>query len=251
MKLSIKRVAATVAVSTGLLFISTAPAFAQYSPITIDERDTQLTQLAPIIYNNFSTTGKNIPMTVTYSSGSPEAGQEGPSEAGVRAVPYYNTNYSITMQGITYKLDNVHWHTKSEHILTTVSPSKLPMEQHMVFKGPGYRDVVLSSLMEIGNSQTATNVEKIISAASTSSSAPTYAYNVNLNSLINPSTDRYQYTGSATTWPHSNNVTWIISKSPLRVQQSTVDKYQSMLPLGDDGKPVNSRDFTTPIFHSK
>lgn len=175
---------------------------------------------------------------------------EGEREARLSATPYYNAGYSISVQGVCYKLDNIHWHTKAEHVLNAVSLSRPPMEQHMVFKGPGYRTIVLASMMSIGKSQMASTVGRLIGSGNTSG-YPSYVYNVNLGSLINPVVDRYQYVGSSTTWPHSNNVTWIVSKSPMLVSQTTVNQDQSMLPLGVDNKPLNLRDFNVPIFHSK
>ncbi|MBQ1442984.1 MAG: carbonic anhydrase family protein [Renibacterium sp.] len=249
MNTSIKRGALSLPIVLGLVFTALTPASAQWSPITIDEQKVVNTEVPAITYNNFDPYRANVTLKLQYESGGPTPGSE-KQEDNIKAVPY-NQNFSITMQGKPYQLKNIHWHVKSEHSLSVLNPSQSAMEQHMVFADAAGKSVVLASMMQIGNSQAATTVGNIVSAMPTAKVGTSYVYSVNLGSLLTQIGDRYDYTGSFTTYPHTENVQWIVFESPMKVSQATVDRLASLLPNGSNNAPLNPVSPSTTIYHGK
>lgn len=249
MNTTLKRSLISLPVALGLGFTALTPASAQWSPISIDEQKVVNAELPRITYNNFDPYKANVTLKLQYESGGPTPGSA-KQEDNIKAVPY-NQNFSITIRGNSYQLKNIHWHVKSEHSLSVLIPNQSAMEQHMVFADSAGRSVVLASMMQIGSSQAATTVGNIVNAMPATTVATSYVYSVNLGSLLTQIGDRYDYNGSFTTYPHTENVQWIVFESPMRVSQATVDRFSSLLPNGSNNAPLNPVSPSTPIYHGK
>lgn len=245
MNTNIKRTFVSLLVALGMLFSGLAPAMAsQRSPISISESKVVQANLPAITFNNIDPYLNNSAFTLNYVRGVTK------EEDNIQAIPA-NPSIGATVQGVFYKLQNMHWHVPSEHTLSVLSPQRSPMEQHMVFASAQGKTMVLASMLQVGASQTSATLSRIVDAMPIASQGVSGIGYVQLGALLNTTGDRYNYTGSLTTSPYTGNVQWVVYESPLKVSQSTIDKLASLLPLGNNSAPTNPVEPSTTIYHGK
>jgi carbonic anhydrase len=140
---------------------------------------------------------------------------------------------SITLDGKTYELIQFHFHTPSEH---TVNRQPFPMEVHFVHQGSDGELAVIGVLMQAGAANAAltpfwqyTPAEEGVLAMGS---------RINLNNLLPADGRYYSYSGSLTTPPCTEDVNWIVMKTPVEVSQEQIDYHYAL--FGDTARPVQS-----------
>ncbi|KAL7794242.1 alpha carbonic anhydrase [Trichoderma ceciliae] len=137
-------------------------------------------------------------------------------------------NGSLKADGKTYSLAQFHFHTPSEHRLNS---EYYPMEAHFVFSAPDKSTAVVGFLISIGLpdillSSVFESIGKIATPGSTTSTGPllfaALESHLRSNSVL-------KYSGSLTTPPCSEGVSWYISSKPLQIDQVTYGKVKDVV----------------------
>ncbi|MEL7037499.1 MAG: carbonic anhydrase family protein [Cyanobacteria bacterium J06592_8] len=136
----------------------------------------------------------------------------------------YESGSQIKIEGKIYKLRQFHFHSPSEHHLNGKS---YPMEVHLVHENSEGQLTVIGILMKEGKENEfikslwvhapEQNQENIISG-------------VTINASALPPEDQtyYNYTGSLTTPPCSENVNWIVFQKPIEVSRQQIKAFQTL-----------------------
>ncbi|XP_026429987.1 alpha carbonic anhydrase 7-like [Papaver somniferum] len=155
---------------------------------------------------------------------------------------------SIQINNITYVLDNIHWHSPSEH---TINGMRFSLEQHLVHKNVQLQKVAVVAVLyaiSVFKDQFLSKLEdNIVDISGTG--APS---EVNIG-LIDPNdidmSDRryYRYLGSLTTPPCDDGVIWTIKKKVMPVRRDQVMLLRNAVHDGNENnarplQPLNNRD---------
>jgi carbonic anhydrase len=148
----------------------------------------------------------------------------------VKATPA--TSGTLTLNGTKYTLLQFHFHTLSEH---TINGSHGVMELHAVFQDENSTFAVIGVLYRIGKPNAF--LTKILSAGlpqKTTSDAVTVS-DLNLANAFTNLSSYYAYSGSLTTPPCSETVTWLVLKQPAELSAAQYQKFRNV--LGNDFRP--------------
>lgn len=146
----------------------------------------------------------------------------------------YEKGSSISIDHKKYELLQLHFHTPSEHV---IHGKHYDMEAHLVHRDEHGELAVIAVLIKKGHENTFINTlwrnfpkdidkEHIVSKVKISAS----------QLLPNNTRAYYTYAGSLTTPPCSENVDWIILKTPIEVTKAEVDKFVSIFKM--DARPI-------------
>jgi carbonic anhydrase len=152
----------------------------------------------------------------------------------------YPKGSTLTVGGKTFGLLQYHFHSPSEH---TVDGKHFPMEMHMVHKsGDGALAVVGVFLAEgkkahpafapiVANLPKAKGDEIVVDDL-----------DVDATTLLPSSKKSYRYSGSLTTPPCSENVTWIVMEKPVEIGKDQVDAFRAKVNGNNrPTQPLNGR----------
>lgn len=120
----------------------------------------------------------------------------------------------------TYELQNIHFHTPSEH---AVGGNFYALEGHLVYQDKQSGLLVAGIFIEPGQSNhflqaLFMNQEKNIEQCS-----------LNPNQLMPNTQTHYTYTGSLTTPPYTENVIWVVMKTPTQASAEQIDFFKSRI----------------------
>ncbi|KAI0156587.1 carbonic anhydrase [Xylariaceae sp. FL1272] len=150
---------------------------------------------------------------------------------------------SMVLDGVNFTLQQFHFHHPSEHMDAGVS---LPMEMHMVFANEAEDIAVIGTYIDLAESSPL-QIIQIISGRATSSLLETIFTSV--GEIAEPGTETttqplvfselvtfltegnsfQRYTGSLTTPPCSENVSWLVSTSKLELSKSTFETVRNTI----------------------
>lgn len=157
-------------------------------------------------------------------------------------VPYAPGSY-FTLDGQQYNLLQFHFHSPSEH---TVEGQPLDAELHLVHQSGAGALAVVSVLLQ------ADDTEDRASYSALSANLPNQAGDkvrtgerVNAKDLLPTTTTTYRYSGSLTTPPCSESVTWLVMTEPVTLSTQQISRYQQL--LNHNNRPLqllNNRDIT-------
>lgn len=144
----------------------------------------------------------------------------------------YKPGSYMTIGSHRYELLQFHFHSPSEN---TVNGQAFDMEMHLVHKADNGEIAVLSVLLKKGKENTA--LQKIwdnmpASANQTKSSNQS----INVTELLPSKKSYWQFTGSFTTPPCTEDVVWNVLQNSPTVSESQVKKFLST--IGEDARPV-------------
>jgi carbonic anhydrase len=141
---------------------------------------------------------------------------------------------SITVEGHTYELKQVHWHTPSEN---HIDGRSFPMEAHFVHADTEGSLAVIgimyvkgredASIVDIWNQMPAKTGEVSNKSDCT----------VNPMDMLPATRDYYRFNGSLTTPPCSEGVRWMVMKDPVEASAEQVEKFHSSF-HGDTNRPI-------------
>ena len=152
----------------------------------------------------------------------------------------------ITAEGKRYELVQFHFHKPSEE---KINGKSVDMVAHLVHKNADGKLAVVAVLLKTGQSN------KLVEALwknlprQKEKETAVEAVQVNAADLLPSKTGAYYtFTGSLTTPPCSEGVTWFVLKSPTSVSKNEVARFAKLYPMNArPAQPLNGREIrTTP-----
>ena len=145
----------------------------------------------------------------------------------------YEAGSSLDLNGVDYNLVQFHFHTHSEH---SIDSNFLPLEIHLVHKDPITENLaVISVLFDEGGDNAF--LSKFIDNLPDSVDIPFNSSElVNVSDIFPENNGYYSYSGSLTTPPCSENVSWFVMRSTMEASVSQITKLQGI--IKDNFRPV-------------
>ncbi len=157
----------------------------------------------------------------------------------------YDPGSSINIDGTDYGLVQFHFHTPSEH---TIDGRSYDGEMHLVHKSSEGELAVVSVLLEKGDVNESLN-PIIDNMPTKEGDTADVMGGISVDDLLPKDRSAYRYTGSLTTPPCSEDVKWIVLKTPVQISEAQLEALQKI--LKDNNRPVqplNSRKVIyTPV----
>lgn len=153
----------------------------------------------------------------------------------------------IILNDDEYKLKQIHFHEPSEH---TINGIRYPLEMHLVHFSKDNKITVLAIMAKEGeSSKPFTFLEKYLPIDS--GETKLIDTNFDLNKTLPKDKSYYTYNGSLTTPPCTQNVTWVVYKTPITISVEQVKQLQKLMPLNNyrNEQPVNGRIIKQYISH--
>lgn len=150
----------------------------------------------------------------------------------------YQPSSTIKIQGKKYELLQFHFHTPSEH---TISGKASAMELHLVHRNPKGEIAVLGVMMEKGKSNPW--IEQIWRRIPTPGTQNDFQnLTINAANFLPKSKSYFSYTGSFTTPPCTENVSWNLLIKPIQISERQITTFQTLYQVNARPvQPVNGR----------
>ncbi len=151
----------------------------------------------------------------------------------------YDAGSFITFAGSKYQVKQVHFHVNSEH---AIQKKHADLEMHIVHQGPAGHFAVVAVLFNIADKdnmdlQPIWNNLPTLHATKVNGAASIY-----LEKLLPKSKAAYYYSGSLTTPPCSQNISWFVLKEPLTVSKAQQQIFLNLIGLNArPTRPLNGR----------
>ncbi len=147
----------------------------------------------------------------------------------------YKAGSSLTLNGETFNLLQFHFHTKSEH---TINGEQYPMEVHLVHQNPDTDDLAVIGIFFEEGSENAFLANFSDNLPETENSPLSLSNEVNATDLLPSDMGYYTYTGSLTTPPCSEIVTWLVMKTPVQASSTQINAMHNI--IQDNFRPVQA-----------
>jgi carbonic anhydrase len=138
----------------------------------------------------------------------------------------------------TWTLAQFHFHAPSEH---TVDGASFPMEVHLVHvDAAGKPAAVVGVFIKAGRENAGlARAFQTLPAKSGDKSEPAGA-TVNAGSLLPADRTFFTYTGSLTTPPCTEGITWYVLKTPIEMSPAQIGAFTKLEHLGHTNRPIQS-----------
>ena len=149
----------------------------------------------------------------------------------------YEPGSVLDFDGRTFELDQLHFHTPSEHL---IGHQRFPVEMHLVHHGSDGSLLVLAVLFESGDPNPF--IEQILQDAPRDVGRVDRDRDLSVANVIADETHFYAYEGSLTTPPYTEGVQWLILRDQRNVSPDQVVRLL-LLEGGNarDVQPLNER----------
>ena len=117
----------------------------------------------------------------------------------------YDAGSAVEFDGMEYTLEQLHFHTPSEHL---VGHKRFPVELHLVHHAPNGRALVIGVLFEVGSPNAL--VEQILSDAPNDIGRIDNEAHLNVAKIFPSEKHFYAYVGSLTTPPYEEGIQWLV-----------------------------------------
>ena len=151
----------------------------------------------------------------------------------------YTPGSTITISGHTYELKQFHFHVPSEN---EIDGKSFPMEGHFVHVDKEGNIAVIGVLFVEGASNAA--LEQVWAhMPAESGGKQTLPTPIAVSDLLPTQRDYYRFSGSLTTPPCSEGVTWIVMKHPITASKAQFDQFLQVMhhPNNRPVQPINAR----------
>lgn len=202
------------------------------SPIDIRSDNTFFGNLPPLQF----TLSSDTPLSVI-NNGSPDV------EKTIRANVDASAG-SLMLSSHEWNLAQFHFHTPSEHLLNGQAS---PMEMHLVFSDDASNLLVVGRWVEEGAFNSA--LDPIFSNIPQTTADTLHVDHFNLNTLLPDNLESFRYSGSLTTPPFSEGVTWVDLAEPMYMSAAQINAFSSLFPDGDsrEVQALNGRIILTDV----
>lgn len=129
-------------------------------------------------------------------------------------------NDYIIVNGEKYNLIQFHFHSPSENKIDGKSYS---MEGHFVHANKNGDLLVMAIMFDQGAENS--SAEQLLSVLSEKENQPTNFTDINIAAFLPKDKSYYRFSGSLTTPPCSEGVTWIVLQQPMTLSKSEIDKF--------------------------
>lgn len=126
----------------------------------------------------------------------------------------------------TYNLLQFHFHTPSEH---TIAGKASAMEVHLVHANEAGDIAIISAMIEPGTESY--DVSKVWRNIPEVGASKKSGLVINAANLLPQDLTHTTYSGSLTTPPCSENVTWLVMKEPITLSPEQIATFQSLYPM--------------------
>ncbi|MBI3231460.1 MAG: carbonic anhydrase family protein [Candidatus Doudnabacteria bacterium] len=131
---------------------------------------------------------------------------------------------SIMYKGEKYTFAQFHFHCSSEH---TISGATYPMELHLVHKNAAGAIVVLGVFLQKGGTANSV-IDKVFNNFPTKTEeVDSTTESIDLTGLLPTDQRYYTYSGSLTTPPCSQGVSFLLYKTPMMISDAQYDKFKA------------------------
>lgn len=151
----------------------------------------------------------------------------------------YESGSTLTLDGRTFELKQLHFHTPSENL---VDGQAYPMEMHLVHADADGHLAVIGVMFMEGEANAA--LEQFWpELPSQQAGTKTLGHKVDASALLPDNRDYHRYSGSLTTPPCSEDVIWLVMKQPLTGSRDEFQTFTNLIgrPNARPVQPVNSR----------
>lgn len=148
---------------------------------------------------------------------------------------------TVTIDGTVYDLAQLHFHALSEH---TVDGQHYPMEVHLVHQEQGGTALAVIAIFFQEGAENAFLASQLANIPTMEDETFTAADQIQAGDLFPAEIGSfYRYTGSLTTPPCSEIVSWMVMKNPI---EASASQLSSMSPILDNNyrpvQPLNGRE---------
>ena len=150
----------------------------------------------------------------------------------------YEAGSSLDLNGVDYNLIQFHFHTHSEH---SINNNFSPLEIHLVHmdtitENLAVISVLFDTLLNHENEFLSKFIDNLPDTEGILFSDTSEL--VNVSDIFPGNNGYYSYSGSLTTPPCSENVSWFVMKSTMEASVSQITKLQDI--IKDNFRPVKS-----------
>jgi len=150
-------------------------------------------------------------------------------------VNVQNTDNYITIEGQKYTLVQFHFHHPSEH---QIDGKNAAMELHLVHKSADGQSAVLGVLIQPGSDNSAFRQLWEHLPDQASEEAVPLTEPIELSHLLPADHHAVHYTGSLTTPPCTEHVSWTVLQQPIQLSKEQIRRFATIFP--DNHRPVQS-----------
>ena len=154
-----------------------------------------------------------------------------------------NPGSTMTVNGTTYPLLQIHFHAPGEH---EVNGKKYPVEVHFVHKTDAGAIAVVGVLIEEGRHDNK-NWEPLVKALSVPVNGHVSAA-LNWSAMLPENQQTFRYAGSLTTPPCSEGVAWNVMATPVKLSHRQIEAF--MAAYEGNFRPVQPLNNRSVLFDS-
>ncbi|MGZ3297959.1 MAG: carbonic anhydrase, partial [Asticcacaulis sp.] len=152
----------------------------------------------------------------------------------IRIVP--QSAGGVVMDGHSYALKYIEFHSPSEH---SVDGHRATLESQFVHEDAKGNKVIVAVLYDVGVADPMLASLWTYLPSDAGQPVPLPDLLINAQDLMPSSADFYVYSGSLTTPPCTEGVTWMIYNSPLSVSAEQADVFERL--IGPNARPLQDR----------
>ncbi|PAF44955.1 carbonic anhydrase family protein [Helicobacter sp. 11S02629-2] len=145
-------------------------------------------------------------------------------------INYPKGNYA-TIGDDKYELIQFHFHTPGEN---AIDGKVAPLEAHFVGKDSKGKYAVIAVLFEEGKING--TLQQVIHTMPTKVNVTHHVHNVKINGLLPKDDDAYQFSGSLTTPPCTQDIEWVVLKEPVSAARSQIKALSKV--MGHNARPL-------------
>lgn len=152
----------------------------------------------------------------------------------------YAPGSSFSIDGKRYELLQFHFHKPSEE---KIDGKGHEMDVHLVHRGPDGKPAYIAVLIDSGKENRAFKPVMNNLPKEKGKEITVDRVTINALDLLPDSKEYYRYTGSLTTPPCTEDVTWFVLKTPVSITADSVARFGRAYPMNARPvQPVNGRD---------
>ncbi|MDR2614873.1 MAG: carbonic anhydrase family protein [Candidatus Accumulibacter sp.] len=186
-------------------------------------------QQSPIDLETVKAMDVPTPFTLDYQGGAFEFVNNGHT-IQANALQEINT---LNHGGQLYTLRQFHFHASSEH---AIDGARFPMELHFVHQNAANKLAVLGVLIQEGKENAA--LAEAFEALPQNEKARGKRLDVDIIALLPEQKNAFEYTGSLTTPPCSENVCWLVLRAPIEFSRTQIDAFRKLYP--NNSRPLQA-----------